>query len=205
VGTDEEELVMSRRRAIVELANHCAEHGDPKGGVAAAVTEGREQGAYANGPGTSCVELVDCVAFATGHRSAAINRDEHLGRRPQTDLGWFAPPYKHEGHRIWRPRLEQLRPGDFLCYDYTGSAHACVFVGVDEAERAITADYGQPGGRIRRCEVREAGGVLTFRGRSVDAAIDVDTLDYPEPALTVGEWLEAHGLEVEPWTPFEYL
>lgn len=195
---------LSRRKAIVELAHYCAEHGFLGGPVEQAVVEGRKYGQLGQS-GSSCVELVDCCAFAAGHRSAAINRDEHRGRRPQTDLGWFVPPYRHDGSRIWQPRLEQIRPGDFLCYDYTGSAHACVYLGLDDEGRALTADYGQPGGRIYHCIAREAGGCITLRGRRLDAAIDVDSLSFPEPALAVSEWCAAHGLDVEPWTPAEYL
>jgi hypothetical protein len=194
----------SRRRAIVELAYYCAEHGDPAGPVAAAVTEGREQRVYAHGPGSSCVELADCVAFAAGCRAKSILRDEHLGfpAEGRPDLGWFYGA--HDWSVEWYPRFEQLKPGDFLGYDFDRGGHICIYCGQDENGLAVTADYGQPGGKVHYCPVG-SGVRVTLRGRQLFAAVDADTIVFTEPALTVAEWCQAHGLDAQPWQPAEYI
>jgi len=196
---------LDRRRAIVELAAYCAEHGDPAGLVAAAVTEGREQLVYAHGPGSSCVELADCVAFAAGCRAPSILRDEHHGfpHAGRPDLGWFYGV--HDWTVVWGPRAEQLHPGDFLGYDFDRGGHICVYLG-REGEHYVTADYGQPGGRVYKCLAREVRGRLTLRGRAVWAAVDADTIVYTEPAQTVHQWCLTHGLDDPgPWAPAQYI
>jgi hypothetical protein len=198
---------LSRRRAIVELAYYVVTDGRGAFGspVQQAVVEGRQ---YQPGqPGTSCVELPDCVMFAAGCRADCINRDEHHGRHIQRDLGWYLHGSKHDGEVIDSPRLDQLRPGDLIGYDFDRSAHAAIFLGRDGDHVVLTADYGQwhGGGRLYRCSVGQVGPYLTLRGRYVWAAVNVDTLSYEAPALTVGQWCREHGLEVEPWMPAEYL
>lgn len=196
---------LSRRRAIVELAHYCAAHGELGGPVEQAVVEGRAYGQ--GGPGSSCVELVDCCAFAAGCRAEAINRDENRGRHMQTDLGWFLPGSKHSGSIIHKPHsIEQLKPGDFLGYDFDRGGHTCIYLGQTPDWRALTADAGQPGIRLYECSIGDARGMLTLRGRAVWAAVDVDTLVYPVPALAVADWCKAHGLpDPGPVTPAEYL
>jgi hypothetical protein len=197
---------LSRRRAIVELAYYVVADGRGEFGspVQQAVVEGRQ---YPPGQsGTSCVELPDCVMFATGCRANCINRDEHHGRHIQRDLGWYLPGSKHDGEVVVRPQLDQLRPGDLIGYDFDHGGHAAVFLGRD-GDHVLTADYGQwhGGGRLYRCGVMQAGPYLMLRSRRVWAAVNVDTLSYAAPALTVGQWCKAHRLDIEPWMPAEYL
>jgi hypothetical protein len=82
--------------------------------------------------------------------------------------------------RIANPRLTQLKPGDFLIYDYSNSrAHGCVYLGVDERGRAITADAGQPGIALHHCEVDDRGwGALLLRRRPLDFAVDLDSFEF---------------------------
>jgi hypothetical protein len=195
--------VSPRRRAAVELAYFLASEGQPPlGPVAMAVTEGREA-AYDRGPGSSCVELVDCVMYAVGCRDEAINRDEHRGRHSQRDLGWYLPGSQHSGRIITHPSAEQLNPGDPIGYDFHRGGHAAIFLGWLPSGRVLTADYGQPGGRIYSCFSDDHYSCLTLRGRVLDASVDLDSLECPGQALTVGEWLESHGMDVRPWVPYE--
>ena len=207
-GTVVRPRTADRQRRIVELAYHIAKEGQPPTGpVAMAVTEGREQSQYAHGWGSSCVELADCVMFAAGCRAECINRDEHLGRRTQTDLGWYLKGSKHDGKIIHSPKKSDLSPGDLLGYDFYRKehgrgAHAAIFLCWLTDGRALTADYGQPGGRVYKCKITQVGKRLISRGRMLDGVVKTNTLSFPGPCLTVGEWLEFHGLPMTPWVPY---
>lgn len=204
---------LSRRRAIVELAHYVTTDGRGAFGhpVQQAVVEGRQyipKGEPGGSSGTSCVELPDCVAFAAGCRAQHILRDEHRGfpadGRP--DLGWF---YGKREHTVVRqPRLEQLKPGDFIGYDFDRGGHIAVYLGRTPDGSALTADYGQwhGGGRTYGCSVDRVGGFLVLRGRRVWASVDADTIVYTGPALAVADWCAEHGLpDPGPVDPVEYL
>jgi len=201
--------------AFAELAYYAAQRGEWDGPVSLAISEGREL-EYARGRGSSCVELIDACAYAAGCRDDVINRIEHHGRGPQTGLRWFGPKpggrredcALHSGARLWRPSLAQLEAPAILCFDYLSQlAHVAVFLGLLPDGRALTADYGQPGGRLHMCRVDSALPYrpLKLRGRFVDAAINVSSLTFVARPLTVGEWCASRGLPVEPWTPAEYI
>lgn len=196
----------ARRRLVVELAAHLATHGtDPLGPYSVAVTEGRIAGYLRlRPPSSSCGDLLHAVAFAAGYRGAAMNRDEHTGWRAGVNLSrWFVPPLEHE--RTWKPRLADLQPGDFICYDYTlPTAHGAVFLGARDGV-ALTADYGQPGGALRTCAVLQGATSLALRGRLVSCSVSLDALTFDAPPETVPGWLARHGLPVEPVCPQEYL
>lgn len=200
-----------RRRLVVELAAHLAANGeDPLGPFAHAVTEGRGRGYVAlKPPSTSCGDLLHCVAFAAGYRGPAMNRAECRGWTPGVNLSrWFVPPLTHA--RLWKPRLADLQPGDFLCYDYTTPrAHGAVFLGAGTTPAglrvALTADFGQPGGKLYTCPVQDGATSLLLRGRLVSCAVSLDALAYEADPETVAGWLERHGLPVEPVCPLEYL
>lgn len=203
------------RRQIVELAYHLASNGgDPLSAASKAVTEGRIEG-YLKGRSTSCGDLLHCVAFACGNRSNAINRTEHEGWTPGVNLSrWFVPSpskphHPHGGVRHFRPRLEQIKPGDFVCYDYLKnggkSAHGLIVLAIDyKTGDVCTADYGQPGGRIYYVKASQ-GRPMIWRGRSVDCVVDVDTIDWTEAPLNVFEFCVRHGITVDPVVPFEYI
>jgi len=203
--------ISDRRRLVVELAAHLAtQGGDPLGPHSLAVTEGRIKGYQKCKPrSSSCGDLLHCVAFAAGYRGRAMNRDEHTGWISGVNLSrWFAPPRDHA--RIWKPRLDDLKPGDFLCYDYTtGAAHGAVFLGsglTEDGDRvALTADYGQPGGKLHTCRVLQCETSLALRGRVVSCAVSLDALAFEAAPETVLGWLGRHGLPLEPFCPIEYL
>ena len=200
-----------RRRLVVELAAHLATHGtDPLGPYSVAVTEGRIAGYLRlRPPSSSCGDLLHAVAFAAGYRGAAMNRDEHTGWRAGVNLSrWFVPPLPHD--RLWKPRIEQLEPGDFLCYDYTlPTAHGAIFLGSGETGSgepvALTADAGQPGIKLRTCTVEQGATALRLRGRLVSCSVSLDALTFDAAPETVPAWLARHGLPVEPVCPLEYL
>lgn len=189
-----------RWRNAVELAYYLAINGaDTFGAIHVAVTERRIY-QYVKQRSTSCGDLLHCVAYAIGCRSPAVNRAEYKGWKPSVNLSrWFVPPLPHD--RIWRPRLDQIRPGDFLCYDYTSrKAHGLIYLGMTVDGRARTADFGQPGGRLFLCDVAGGNGApLRFRGRQVDCAVPLRSVATEAPALTVGEWLAAHEIDPAPW------
>lgn len=197
---------MSPRRAVAELAYYLAGNGGDKfGPISLAVTEGRIRTYEALTPrSTSCGDLLHCVAFAAGCRSDAINRAEHCGWVPGVNLSrWFVPPATG---RIWKPKREQFQIGDFGCYDYTTPrAHGFVFLGW-EGENAVTADFGQPGGKLYKAQVREIPGGVAFRGRAVDCIVSLDAVRFDRPAQSVAEWCAARKLpDPGPWMPYEYL
>jgi hypothetical protein len=199
---------ISRRRTIVELGYYLTSDGRGAFGhpVQQAVVEGRQY--PPSQPGTSCVELPDCIAFAAGCRAEHILRDEHRGF-PSTgrpDLGWFYGERKHTVPRL--PKLEQLRPGDFIGYDFDRGGHIAVYLGQTPDGRALTADFGQwhGGGRQFECSVDSVGDFLMLRGRRVWASVDADTIVYTASALAVADWCSAHGLpDPGPVDPAEYI
>jgi hypothetical protein len=203
--------ISDRRRLVVELAAHLAtQGGDPLGPHSLAVTEGRIKGYLKlKPPSSSCGDLLHCVAFAAGYRGPAMNRAEHRGWTSGVNLSrWFVPPLDHA--RTWKPKLADLQPGDFLCYDYTvPSAHGVVFLGsgvTSEGDRvALTADAGQPGIKLRTCPVLQGATSLALRGRVVSCSVSLDALTFEADPETVLGWLARHGLPLEPICPIEYL
>jgi len=193
------------RRQIVELAYHLARHGeDPLSPASLAVTEGRIRW-YQEIGSTSCGDLLHCVAEACGYRGVALNRGDSW--ESEVNLSrWFVPPFAHGGTRIWRPTIDQIKPGDFLCLDYESPrAHGCVLI-ANNTDWITTADFGQPGGHVYADQrVYRDRKSLVFRGRRIDCAIDVDTLPWAEAAMTVFDFCAEHNVPLEPYTPLEYL
>jgi hypothetical protein len=197
---------------VTELAAYLATHGsDPHGAISQVVTERRIEWYLAH-HSTSCGDLLHCVAEACGYRGPALNRASARGWAPGKNLSrWFleelVPVLVH-------PRLEDLHPGDFLLEDAhkrnangVWLSHAAIYLGrgaSDAGPIALTADFGQPGGRIYDCQVR-GDSPLTLRGRTLDLAVSLDDLEWTEEPLSVPAFCAAHGLTPQPWVPLEYL
>lgn len=192
---------LSVRRAIVELAYYLGQHGEAKDSIAhLAMTEGRARESNYS----SCGDLIHACLFAAGCRASFVNRDEHHGWRRGENLYLYTT--EHQA-RLTRPRPSDLRPGDACIYDYTErSAHAFIWLGIDHEGRAVTVDGGQPGVKIHRAPIHDVDhGPMLVRGRPLDHALSIDLLPFVAHAKTVGEWCQAHGLNVQPWQPAEYL
>jgi len=179
------------RREMVELAHYLALHGARGGEVNRAVTEGRDVGKY-----SSCGDLVHCVLYAAGCRSGWINRGEHDGWRMGANLSRLWPLW----HRS--PLLGLLLPGDVILLDGDRqTAHVAIAVSLSTDRSVLTtADYGQPGGKVLTCQVRVGDrGEVTIRGRRWTHHGSLARVPWTAPALTVGQWLAAHGLDSGPW------
>lgn len=199
---------ISPRRAVVELAHYTAANGaDHLGSIHLALTEGRAKW-YAHSSSTSCGDLLQACLYAAGCREDWVNREEHEGWRSGQNLSFFVPPFRGRD-QIDYPHLGELEPGDLGIYDYDDPTrtHGWVYLGVDEHGRAITADFGQPGGKIYHCDVGLvpwSRRTTTFRGRPVDRIIQLSSIAFDAEPETVGEWCARHDLEVLPWHPMEH-
>lgn len=172
------------RREIVELAYFAAVNGKRGERVNTLVAEGRDTGAY-----SSCGDLLHCCAFVGGMRHPTINRKEYCGWQSQVNLSRWLRWNK-------KPNLDNLLPGDFILLDGdTLSAHGVVVISLSVNRKKITtADYGQPGGKIYNQVTVETlpSGTITFRGRRWTHHFPLNTLQWSERALTVGEWAVEH-------------
>ena len=83
------------------------------------------------------------------------------------------------------PGIDQLKPGDVLIWNLgTGLDHTGFFLGQVADGIVLTAEGGQPGGRVKR---RSLG--------SPDIALSLDRLRWLQgEAPTVGTWLESYRL-----------
>jgi hypothetical protein len=170
-----------------------------------AVTEGRIVGYQKCKPrSSSCGDLLHCVAFAAGLRGDIVNRTEHRGWKPIANITRWWPRWTRVPGtgRIALPSLGMLLPGDFGMLDGdTPAAHVFVALSLNEARtELLSADFGQPGGALRRCPVVVMpSGQVKLRGRRWTHHLSLARLPWEAPPMTVGAWLEAHGLDPEPW------
>lgn len=180
------------RREMVELAAFAAEHGC-RGSVAnRLVTEGRDVKSY-----SSCGDLVHACLYACGCRGSWINRVEHGGWKSGVNLSRLWHLWQRDDAGRFIARLAWLLPGDFILLDGdTPRAHVCVVVSVsDDRTRMVTADYGQPGGKLLRdlpINVTAAGTTI-IRGRRWTHHASLSDVPWAEPAQTVGDWALARG------------
>jgi hypothetical protein len=176
------------RRELVELAHYAAEHGERGGLVNLAVTEGRDSGRY-----SSCGDLIHACAYACGCRSDWINRKEFHGWEVGVNLSRIVSIV---GKR--NPTIHDFLPGDFGLYDGASpGAHVFVYLTRLPDGRILTADYGQPGGALRKCEVTDEG--RRFRGRLVTRRVSLADIAWTVRPLLVGPWLALHGVPVAEW------
>lgn len=201
------ETLISPLRSFVELVHYAAVEGnDPQGKMHHAITEGRCSW-YPKVGSTSCGDLVQAGLYAAGCREPWINREEHEGWRQGENLYFLCPPFR-DREQIDKPGLEDFDLGDIGVYDYEDPprTHTWVYLGLDEQSRAITADGGQPGIRVRHCAIGQApwGRVLTFRGRPVDRIIKFRSIKFTAEPELVGHWCYRYGLRLSPPQPLEH-
>ena len=193
------------RRPIIELAHHAALHGhDPFGSMSMAVTEGRIVGYQKCRPkSSSCGDLLHCCAFAAGLRGDVVNRTEYRGWKPIRNItSWWPYWTRDDKGLIVTPSLGLLMPGDFGMLDGdTAAAHVFVALSLNESRtELLTADYGQPGGALRRCPVVVMpSGQVKLRGRRWTHHLSLASLPWEADPLDVGTWLETHGLDTAEW------
>lgn len=109
-----------------------------------AITEGRDVGEVYS----SCGDLCHWLLFRLGIRSPYINRAEHRGWRMGMNIGylmWRCPEARppHTG--------EVYSPGDILAVwnEPNGTDAHVLVVREHQGSLVMSADYGQPGGKIR--------------------------------------------------------
>lgn len=174
------------RREVVELAYFAAEHGARGSRVNELVTEGRDVGRY-----SSCGDLAQCVLYVGGHRGPAINRAEFRGWKTGANISALWKLWERNAAGRFVTDIGRLLPGDLLLLDGNGpSAHVCVAITMrDDRTELLTADYGQPGGKLHRCPItRMKSGGVQIRGRRWTHHISLASVVWSAPALTVGEW-----------------
>jgi hypothetical protein len=182
------------RIETVELAWFVATFGARGQPINNAVAEDRDYGRY-----SSCGDLIHAVLYAIGCRdSDIVNRNECGGWEVGKNLSklFFGPLLKEV---VIRPKRGELKPGDILLYDGDrSSAHACFYLAT-RGMRIVTADYGQPGGDVIACSVRESPAFLRLRGRRVTHSISLASVPLEAEPISAIEWLRQHNLDPNAW------
>lgn len=201
-GTGEFSLDVARQVAV-ELARYAVNNdykkgrgvGDP---VHEEVTEGRRkswEAARAKGAiwaragvYSSCGDLGHWMYHHLGCRETWINRREHMGWKIGANIWKFVTSPAYVRALKGTPTI-----GDLLHVanpSITNSDHVCVYVGKkmividgEEVEVITTADYGQPHGLLKDCQVEESNGFTIIRGRTLRGFIDLSKVELTESAL----------------------
>ena len=184
------------------------------------VTEGRQQHQKSY---SSCGDLAHCLAFALGVRSDWVNRVEHdgwhfgeqVGRRWDNNVTTLVCPkwYGVNHQATPSPGRQEIEPGDICVVDCKfplarvdqnkrrGPTHVCVFLEWGDDGSAITGDYGQPGGAIRRRKLSSGTDGVWFGDRHVDSLLKIDAVVAAakaegklSAAMTPDEWRYAHAV-----------
>jgi len=169
-------------------------------------TEGRDQGASRAGY-SSCGDLVHGMWFRVGVRAKWVNRAANGTYQVGANISKIAGGMPSLGRRTFRPG-SQLNPGDALIiWNQADSSDAHTFVVLNHTgDDLISADYGQPGGAMRRrtVEWRTIGGVeLPYVSGKIAKRIRVwAPLDcVVDVARSAGQWLEPERADTEPAPP----
>ncbi len=124
-------------------------------------TEGRDQGAARAGY-SSCGDLVHGMWYRVGVRAQWCNRAANGTYQVGANISKIAGGMPSLGRRTFRPG-SQLGAGDALIiWNKEDSSDAHTFVVLEhDRDDLVSADYGQPGGAMRRrtIEWRNIGGV----------------------------------------------
>lgn len=199
---------LQRRELACRLARHGVngEHGRAVGDpVHEEITQGRMrqwEEAMKAGAGwaqkmvySSCGDLVHWVLWRLGVRSPSPNRDV-----PEDNLRWTvgANLARLNGAAAWRAAGggREPQPGDMLHLDQH-DGHVCVLL--EWGDVVVTADYGQPYGRLRRRDrTADGGGGWRLNGKRLTGWLDLDHCEIgAAPTLPEGLLIPAGGATFE--------
>jgi hypothetical protein len=120
--------------------------------------EARRRAGSKEVPYSSCGDLVHWVLWKLGCRDPKlVNRNE-----PEDGLTWTIGSnlsrIRYSPHfRVWSPGGAMPEPGDAI---YVANTDHVSIIVMEITGGWMTADYGQPYGRMRRCMVEERQGAL---------------------------------------------
>lgn len=117
-----------------------------------AQTEGRDVGA-ARGPYSSCGDLVHGAWFDVGCRSHWVNRKENGSYQVGANISKICYSLAPLGRRTLQPDSLILCGDAFVIWNKDDSSDAHTFLALEhnrETGELLSADYGQPGGGLRR-------------------------------------------------------
>jgi hypothetical protein len=164
------------------------EHGDP---VYDWVTEWRDGGDWYS----SCADLAHWVLYRIGVRSSWINRQEHNGfvvGAGVSRLCWKAPAFSPSGS-------ESLLAGDIVvtwAKPDTSDAHVSVVIEHErEAGRLLSADYGQPGGKLRTRPCRAIGSRIILGTKDIRRVVRLERIVNTAPMVGAEELPDSWGLK----------
>lgn len=117
-----------------------------------AQTEGRDVGA-ARGPYSSCGDLVHGAWYDVGCRSFWVNRKANGTYRDRMNISAICYSLPPLGRRTLQPDSLILCGDAFVIWNKDDTSDAHTFLVLDhirETGMLLSADYGQPGGALRR-------------------------------------------------------
>ncbi len=169
------------------------------------VTEGRDVGKW-QASYSSCADLAHWLLRCLGVRAPWLNRDDDGDDqkwRTQVNLNWLCPPPIGKCP-IAKARLaHDPEPGDIFVENNAHGGHVfCAVRYVPETDTLISADYGQPGGKIKTRSLFK----VTFNKRALSHIRLRDVLAICEVAPDVTpilDWTDGDSIAgfrgEEPW------
>lgn len=160
--------------------------------VYAAVTEGRD------GPGekmrakySSCADLAHWAWYRLGFRCDFINREEHKGWKVGVNLNRWCPKPIGSCPLAMLPHAgDEPATGDVIVINNPYGGHVMCVTGWDaENSTVYTAEYGQPGGKIRSHTISSTKSKTLVLGKAkqplmslvkLERALDTEALDAPD-------------------------
>jgi hypothetical protein len=137
---------------------------------------------------SSCGDLGHWTYYRLGCRSTWINRREHMGWRAQSNIWKFVTSPAYVQALKGTPEIGDLLHVANL--SVPNSDHVCILVGkklavIDgkEVEIWTTADYGQPHGLLKDCQVSHANGFIIIRGRTFKGFVDLSKVELSDSAI----------------------
>lgn len=133
------------------------------------VTEGRDTGRFQRSY-SSCGDLAHWLLFRLGVREPWINRAEHRGWKTGENVSRLAFKAPKDVRQLPVPG-SRFEPGDVLIIwndDQGRDAHVMVvYEHRPDLARLVVAEYGQPGGHVRKRHLHASNGFLWVGTRKV--------------------------------------